>query len=133
MLLAEDDASMRRVLVDVLRGHGHEVLAVADGATLMLELARSSRFNFDAVDAVVSDVRMPLCSGIHALETIHKLRPGVPFVLLTAFGDAEMHARAAALGVTMLDKPVSMHVLASAVADAVASSRQRRAARTTTG
>lgn len=63
---------------------------------------------------------MPLCSGLQALETIRSLRPRLPFVLLTAFGDPEMHARVAALGAELLDKPVSMRRVTTAVSKAIA-------------
>ncbi len=115
VIVAEDDAEMRRVVVDMLRAEGHEVHEVADGGQLLLELARSSRFNYDAVDLVISDVRMPVCSGIQALETIRGIRPRLPFLLLTAFGDELAHERALHLGATLLDKPVSVYSLREAV------------------
>lgn len=114
---------MRRVIVDALEREGHETYDVGDGASLLVELARNDRFHYDAVDAVVADVRMPLCSGLQALETIRTVRSNLPFVLLTAFGDGEMHARAERLGAKMLDKPVSMEELVSVVNDVVAARR----------
>lgn len=110
---------MRRVLVETLRAEGYEVYDVGDGAALLIELARNHRFHYDTVDVVVADVRMPLCSGLQALETIRSLRPQLPFVLLTAFGDREMHARAASLGAELLDKPVSMRRVSAAVSNAI--------------
>src|SRR5437868_3105817 len=97
VLIADDDKEMRRVLADTFRREGYEVHEVSDGAALLIELARNHRFHYDTVDVVVADVRMPLCSGLQALETIRSVRPQLPFVLLTAFGDHEMHARAAFL------------------------------------
>jgi CheY-like chemotaxis protein len=119
VLVAEDDPEMRRVLVETFRAEGYEVYDVGDGAALLIELARNHRFHYDTVDVVVADVRMPLCSGLQALETIRSVRPHLPFVLLTAFGDKEMHARATALGAELLDKPVSMKRVASAVTKAI--------------
>jgi DNA-binding response OmpR family regulator len=118
-LVAEDDVEMRRVLVDTLKGEGYDVYDVGDGAALLIELARNHRFHYDTVDVVVADVRMPLCSGLQALETIRSVRPRLPFVLLTAFGDEEMHARATTLGAELLDKPVSMKSVSAAVARAI--------------
>lgn len=112
---------MRRVLVETFTHEGYDVFAVGDGAALLIELARNHRFHYDTVDVVVADVRMPLCSGIQALETIRSLRPKLPFVLLTAFGDKEMHARAASLKAELLDKPVSMKRVKAAVASAMES------------
>ena len=120
VLVAEDDREMRRVLVETFHAEGYEVYDVGDGAALLIELARNHRFHYDTVDVVVADVRMPLCSGLQALETIRSVRPQLPFVLLTAFGDREMHSRAAALGAELLDKPVSMKRVSAAVTKAIA-------------
>jgi two-component system response regulator AtoC len=120
VLVAEDDEEMLQILLETLRRDGHEVRGVTDGAALLLELAQSPRFNYDVVDVVIADVRMPLCSGMQALHTIHALRPALPVVLLTAFGDSELHAHAERLKATLLDKPVSMNALSRVVADRIA-------------
>lgn len=125
VLVAEDDREMRRVLVETLQTDGYDVHEVGDGAALLIELARNHRFNYDVVDVVVADVRMPICSGVQALETIRSVRAHLPFVLLTAFGDREVHARAEALGAEILDKPISLNRLRAAVARAI---ENRRAA-----
>lgn len=119
VIIAEDDKEMRRVLVDTFRSEGFDVYDVGDGAALLIELARNHRFHYDTVDVVVADVRMPLCSGMQALETIRSVRPRLPFVLLTAFGDDDMHQRAAALGAELLDKPFSMKQVSAAVSRAI--------------
>jgi CheY-like chemotaxis protein len=119
ILVAEDDPEMRRVLVETLRGEGYDIDAVSDGGALLVTLARSDRFNFDAVDLVVSDVRMPLCSGMQALEMVRTLRPRLRFVLLTAFGDDELRAAADRQGALMLEKPFSLPVLRNVVARAL--------------
>lgn len=126
VIVAEDDDEMRRIIVETLQRSGHEVLDVKDGVAVLLELAQNSRFRYDAVDLVVADVRMPLCSGLQVLETIHMACPGLPVVLLTAFGDAEMHARVTKLEGTLLDKPVSMEALRLVVASKIAERRSRR-------
>lgn len=126
ILVAEDDDEMRRVLVDALRGDGCEVYEVSDGGALLIELARNHRFHYDTVDLVVSDVRMPLCSGLQALETLRGTNARTRFLLLTAFGDEGMHARAAALGAMLLDKPFSTRKLRHTVADLLASAPQTR-------
>jgi CheY-like chemotaxis protein len=111
VLVAEDDREMRRIIVETLRRDGHDVHDVEDGAALLIELARNSRFHYHAVDVVVADVRMPLCSGLQALETIRTVRSQLPFVLLTAFADQELRAHAGRLGAVLLDKPISMEQL----------------------
>jgi len=121
VLVAEDDPEMRRIIVETLRHARHDVFDVGDGAALLVELAKNARFNYDAVDVVVADLRMPLCSGLQALETIRKFRRQLPVVLLTAFADEELNAQIERLGATLLDKPVSMDRLRDVVGAQLAS------------
>lgn len=121
VLVAEDDPEMRSIIVETLRGADHDVHDVADGVSLLLELARHPRFNYDAVDVIVADLRMPLCSGLQALETIRKFRRQLPVVLLTAFADDELQTQVERLGGLLLDKPVSMERLREVVGAQLAS------------
>jgi CheY-like chemotaxis protein len=115
VLVAEDDDEMRRVVVDALRELGCDVGAVSNGAALLVELARGDQFHYREVDLVVSDVRMPICSGLQALQAVRETNTAVPFLLLTAFGDDAVHAHAARMGASLLDKPVSLGRLREAV------------------
>lgn len=119
IVVAEDDPEMRRVLSDALTADGHDVLAVDDGGQLVMELAQNSRYNFDKIDLIVTDARMPRCSGLQAAETILALRARIRIVMVTAFPDAETHARAQKLGVTILEKPFSMDRLRTTVWEAL--------------
>jgi DNA-binding response OmpR family regulator len=125
ILVAEDDEDMRRLLLDTLTKAGHEAHGVRDGAALLLELARSNRFNWDSVDLVIADVHMPVFSGVRALETMRAVRPRVPFLLITAFGDDDLHARARRLGVALLDKPFSMDGFRGSVAQLLVGTASR--------
>ena len=114
ILLAEDDASMRRWLVDVLRRDGHEVLEARNGAELLVRMRDSGR-----VDVVVTDVRMPGMSGLDAIACLHDAAVGVPVVVVTAFGDDETHRAAERFGaVAVLDKPFGVTALREALARA---------------
>ncbi len=80
LLIVDDDAAMREMLASLFREHGypvHEAASVDDA----LECARDQD-----VDAVLSDVRMPGRSGVDLVGELRGLRPGVPVVLMTAFG-----------------------------------------------
>lgn len=123
VLVAEDDHELRRVLVESLARDRHEIHDVGDGASLLIELARNERFHYHSVDAVVADVRMPLCSGLQALATARSFRRDLPFVLVSAFADADVHARARALDAVVLEKPVSMDELRRVVAQVIARAR----------
>jgi len=68
-----------------------------------------------AVDIIVSDVRMPICSGLELIERMFEARWRIPCILMTAFGDDDIRRRAAAVGALLLDKPLSLDELREAV------------------
>lgn len=120
MLVAEDDGPMRDVVVQTLTECGHDVQAVADGASLLVELARHGRFHYRRVDLVIADVRMPHCSGIDVLEAFSAARVRPRFILMTAFPADALIERAAQLGVTVLGKPFTMSQLRDVVTHVLA-------------
>ena len=82
VLVVDDDATVREVVVDYLRNAGHDVHEAVDGAGA-LEAVRQV-----GTDLVVLDVMMP---GIDGLEVCRRLRrhSDVPIVLLTALGSEQ--------------------------------------------
>lgn len=80
VLVVEDDAAIRRGLVDALRFAGYEVRDAADGrAGLDLALAASP-------DLVLLDVILPKLDGFAVLEALRRARPTMPVILVTARG-----------------------------------------------
>jgi DNA-binding response OmpR family regulator len=119
VVVAEDDGEMRRLVAEALRKDGHEVIEVPDGARLLVwvlaEIARASPALRD-IHLVVTDVRMPGCSGVDVVKEIRDAGWDVPVVLMTAFGDDETRARAASLGARLFDKPFDVRALRAHVA-----------------
>lgn len=56
--------------------------------------------DFEAIDCVVSDYRMPEMDGIAFLETVRANHPQLPFILFTGKGDEEVAKRAIAADVS---------------------------------
>jgi len=108
---------MRRLVVEALRKDGHDVIEASDGGRMLVRLAEL--FDKDPsmaeVDIIVSDVRMPICSGLDLIERMSEARWTVPCILMTAFGDDEIRRRAEAVGALLLDKPLSLDDLRGAV------------------
>jgi CheY-like chemotaxis protein len=110
ILVAEDDPSMRELMVQSLRLDGYDVLDVRDGGELIdhLEAMVEGTHGPDSVALIISDVRMP---GLTGLDVVHALRQAswtLPIVLVTAFGSAKVHQQAHALGAFILDKPFDL-------------------------
>ena len=80
ILVADDEANIRRILETRLAMQGHEVVAACNGAEA-LELFRG----FEP-DLVVLDVMMPELDGFAVVERI-RAQSEVPIILLTALGD----------------------------------------------
>ena len=80
ILVADDEANIRRILETRLAMQGHEVLAAKNGAEA-LEIFRG----FEP-DLVVLDVMMPELDGFAVVERI-RAQSEVPIILLTALGD----------------------------------------------
>jgi DNA-binding NtrC family response regulator len=116
VLLAEDDAELRKLIAATLRGEGYEVLEAANGMELLdaLELMIVRRRPY----AIVSDVRMPLLSGMDVLAVMRAASTEIPVILITAFGDIDTHGEAHDLGAAaILDKPFDMSALVALLSD----------------
>lgn len=103
ILLVDDDAEMRELLVDVLRDDGFEVLQAGNGAEALLVLHR------EAVAAIVLDKNMPGLSGMELLPGLRVICPRTPIILITAFGDERTAEETGARGgAGVLFKPFRM-------------------------
>lgn len=113
ILVADDDSEMRCLLASVLRSAGHSVEEADGGAHLQSRLKALD----GPIDLLVTDVQMPGWTGLQALEWTKRNIPGVEVILITAFGDPDLHARAAALGArAVLNKPFDLVTLKQVVA-----------------
>ena len=81
ILTIEDDAAIRRGIVDALRFAGYETLEAADGDA-GLELATKGHF-----DLLLLDLVLPGREGFEILEQVRRLRPTLPVIILTARGE----------------------------------------------
>jgi DNA-binding response OmpR family regulator len=117
ILVAEDDDDMRRLVVEALRRDGYDVTALSDGGRLLVTLAHELIGRDGGLaDLVVSDVRMPVCTGMQILEQLRAANWRIPVILMTAFGGAPARERARTLGALLFDKPFDLDDLRTAVA-----------------
>ncbi|MCC6428666.1 MAG: response regulator transcription factor [Phycisphaerales bacterium] len=83
VLVVEDDAAVRRGVVDALSFAGYSVLEAADGR------AGLATATGGGVDIVLLDILMPKLTGLEVLEVIRREAPGLPVIFLTARGMEE--------------------------------------------
>lgn len=93
ILVAEDETIIRLDLVELLKRAGMDVVAQARDGEEAVALAREHE-----PDLAVLDVKMPHLDGIEAARRILDERP-IPIVMLTAYGQEELVARAVEAGV----------------------------------
>jgi CheY-like chemotaxis protein len=61
---------------------------------------------------ILSDINMPGMTGLEMLPKVKQMRPDVPVIMITAYGDADTKRKALAGGATgLLTKPIDFSVL----------------------
>lgn len=88
VLVADDEASLRLVLQTAISKVGYGVDTVENGK----EALRMAQENY--YDVVLLDIRMPEMDGLQAFYEIHKIKPDLPIILMTAFGSSEIAVEA---------------------------------------
>jgi EAL domain-containing protein (putative c-di-GMP-specific phosphodiesterase class I)/CheY-like chemotaxis protein len=85
ILVVEDDAAVRGLIVDCLRTEGHRCVAVADAESALEAVERAS------FAAALVDNHLPGLSGVELVRHLHQTHPQLPLMLVT--GDTEVSAR----------------------------------------
>ena len=108
-LIVDDDATLREMLQQSFGLESIPVEVVSDPRSVLSKISR----DFDGV--VISDVRMPVISGIELLRLIHAIDDQIPVIIMTGHGDVPMVIDAMRSGVfDFITKPFSTeHLLAS--------------------
>ena len=83
ILVAEDEAMLRRILTGLFEEAGYRVVAASTGREAL------ERFVESAPDLVVTDIRMPEVDGLELLERLKAIDPDVIVIIMTAFSSVE--------------------------------------------
>ncbi|MDT8420982.1 MAG: sigma-54 dependent transcriptional regulator [Desulfuromonadales bacterium] len=92
ILVVDDEASMRELLVIMLRREGYHVDEACDGAAALEKLQS------DTFDLIISDIKMPRVSGIELLRSIREQELDIVVMMITAFSTTEEAVEAMKLG-----------------------------------
>ncbi|WP_166265127.1 sigma-54-dependent transcriptional regulator [Marinobacter caseinilyticus] len=121
ILIVEDDRDLREALVTTLELAKFKVREADCAEQAMERLAEES------VDMVVSDVNMPGMSGHELLTEVQRHYPGLPMMLITAYGQISQAVSAMQSGaIDYLVKPFEPQVLVEAVSKVLGGARQTR-------
>ena len=81
-----------------------------------MALQRIADAGEESLILILSDVNMPGMSGLELLPKAKAIRPDVPIIMITAYGDAETNRQALANGAeALLTKPIDFGTLRSEI------------------
>jgi two-component system, response regulator, stage 0 sporulation protein F len=110
ILVVDDDAEMRALLLDVLEKDGYDVGQAKDGAEAVLALRARD------YDLVLIDKNMPGPSGLDLLPGLRRVCPQTQVIMMTAYGDVPSYMEATEKGAAdFLFKPFRMEELKTAI------------------
>jgi len=113
LLLVEDKPELRAMLRKALERAGYEVDEAADGSAALTKI-RARRYLL-----VLSDLKLPGCSGLEVLHQSKQADPTIPVILITAYGSIEEAVAAMKDGAfDFIQKPVDLDHLNLLVARA---------------
>lgn len=110
ILLVDDDIGARILARDALEARGYTVL---DAGIDPRQAVRIAREHTGPIHMLITDIVMPLMSGLHLVERVMPLRPGMKVVLMSAYSIAGACSR----GDRYLPKPFTVDDLCRTVRD----------------
>ena len=116
ILVIEDEASIRRVLVKILSEENKTYqLEEAEDGLIGIEKIKDEEY-----DLVLCDIKMPKMDGIEVLEAIKKIKPEVPVVMISGHGDLDTAVNTMKLGAfDYISKPPDLNRLLNTVRNAL--------------
>lgn len=97
VLLAEDTTSVSYVISNILETLANfQVVTVSNGEQAVKAVLQDDD---NEIDIVLMDIRMPVVDGIEAIGLLKELRPALPIIAVTAYGDKKTREAARAAGV----------------------------------
>ena len=114
VVLVEDEAVVRELIVDVLEGVGYTVSAHAEGNSAL------SAFSDSEYDLLITDVGLPGLSGMHVAEMAREMQPDLKVLFITGYAKGiTLREDLLANGDDMLLKPFTMEKLLTKTADLI--------------
>ena len=114
ILLIEDDAAVRAIVISILEGSGYTILEACDG-TEALQICEENRGN---IDLIFTDVIMPGINGRELADQIEVMIPGVKVLFMSGYTDnAIQHHGVLEPGTAFIEKPFTAFSLTRKIRD----------------
>ena len=121
ILVAEDSEGVRKLLSEVLRKRGYNVLAAGDGEEALLIVENYQ----GAIHLLITDVIMPRVGGKELAERIAPIRPETRVLYTSGYADPAFLAGILEPGVAYLQKPYPLEDLVRTVKDVLSAEKSR--------
>ncbi len=111
ILIVDDEPAIAQMVQTMLTNFGYK----ADVFKTATDAIDSFKKNPDRYDMAISDLTMPHMTGLDLADHLHSIKPTLPVIIMTGFGDNLTKASQEHYGVKrVLSKPVSVIELATA-------------------
>ena len=116
ILVIEDEAAIRRVLIKIIseESYSYDVEEAENG------LDGIEKIKDNDYDLVLCDIKMPKMDGVEVLEKAKKIKPEIPFVMISGHGDLDTAVNTMRLGAfDYISKPPDLNRLLNTVRNAL--------------
>jgi DNA-binding NtrC family response regulator len=116
ILIIEDEAAIRRVLTKIILKENklYQVDEAEDGQMGFMMIEKKD------YDLVLCDIKMPKMDGVEVLEKALKIKPDIPFIMISGHGDLETAVETMRLGAfDYISKPPDLNRLLNAIRNAL--------------
>jgi two-component system response regulator AtoC len=121
ILVVDDDHNHLKVLKGLIEKKGTGVITATDFDSAL------SFIGTQALNVIITDLKMPGKSGMDLLTYCRERNPAVPVIMITGHGDIDTAVAAMKLGAyDFITKPIDEHELVNAVQKALAESEKNR-------
>jgi two-component system nitrogen regulation response regulator NtrX len=116
VLVIEDEAAIRRVLIKIIseESDSYDIEEAENG------LDGIEKIKDNDYDLVLCDIKMPKMDGVEVLEKAKKIKPEIPFVMISGHGDLDTAVNTMRLGAfDYISKPPDLNRLLNTVRNAL--------------
>lgn len=107
ILIADDEASIRRTLRDILEFEKYVIIEAVDGQDCLDQLAKNA-----PIDAILLDIKMPKMDGMEVLDRLQELAPDVPVIMVSGHANLDTAVEAVKRGAfDFISKPPDLNRL----------------------
>ncbi|HMB64102.1 MAG TPA: sigma-54 dependent transcriptional regulator [Eudoraea sp.] len=116
ILVIEDESAIRRVLVKILTEENDAYLVEeAEDGSKGLEMIKKNDY-----DLALCDIKMPKMDGVEVLQAARKIKPEIPFIMISGHGDLDTAVNTMRLGAfDYISKPPDLNRLLTTVRNAL--------------